>query len=69
MLRRAFITWFALLGLAILNGSARTVLLIPRYGERAGHVVSTLLLCGLILLVTWLAVPWRSAGPSPPGPW
>ena len=54
--------------LAILNGGVRNVLLTPRIGEQAGHVVSTRVLSGLIFLVAWYVTPW--IGPSSPqGAW
>ena len=55
---RALVIWFALLLVAVANGAFRETLLIPRFGSQAGHVVSTLMLCAGILLVTYVAVPW-----------
>lgn len=68
MLIRILGVWFLLMVLAILNGSVRNALLTPRIGEQAGHVASTLVLSGLIFLVTWYVIPW--IGPqSPQGAW
>ena len=68
MLIRILGVWFLLMVLAILNGGVRNELLTPRIGEQAGHVASTLVLSGLILLVTWYLSPW--IGPrSPQGAW
>ena len=68
MLIRILGVWFLLMGLAILNGGLRNALLTPRIGEQAGHVASTLVLSGLILIVTWYVTPW--IGPrSPQGAW
>lgn len=58
MIPRALLAWLALLGFAILNGALRQALLIPRVGERAGHIVSTLLLSAIILVVAWACLPW-----------
>jgi hypothetical protein len=44
--------WVLLAVVAIANGAVREVLLIPRIGEYPGHVVSTLLLVGAILVVS-----------------
>lgn len=58
MLLRAVVTWFGLAVLAIGNGVFREAVISPRLGPPGAHVVSTLTLCGLILLLTWIAVPW-----------
>ena len=58
MVGRATLAWFGILFLAILNGALRQALLIPRFGEHAGHVISTLLLSALVLAAAWLLVPW-----------
>lgn len=58
MLIRAVLAWLAILVLAILNGALREGLLIPRLGERTGHIISTLLLSALVLLAAWILVPW-----------
>ena len=58
MIVRAIVVWFILVVTAIANGSFRVSVLIPRIGERAGHVVSTILLCIEILLVSWLTIRW-----------
>jgi len=62
MTGRALLAWCGILVLAILNGALRQGALIPAIGERAGHVVSTLLLSGLVVAATWLLLPW--IGPS-----
>lgn len=62
MLLRAIPIWLLILVLAVLNGGVREKLVRPRLGEYAGHVLSTVLLCGAILLVTWLTIPWMRPG-------
>lgn len=56
MLARAAVAWLGILGLAILNGGLRQALLVPWFGERVGHIVSTLLLSGIILGAAWFLV-------------
>ena len=58
MIARAVIAWLAILFLAIINGAVRQGLLIPRVGERTGHLMSTVLLSLLVLLAAWVLVPW-----------
>lgn len=58
MIVRAVVIWLALLATAVLNGIFRVAVLVPRYGETAGHVVSTLVLCVLIVLLSWAAIGW-----------
>ncbi|MFD1598511.1 hypothetical protein [Halobellus rarus] len=46
--------WVAMAVLAVANGALREVVLVPRIGEYAGHVVSTVLLVAAILTVSGL---------------
>jgi hypothetical protein len=49
----------------VLNGGLRDGRLTPRLGDTVGRAISTLLLCVLILLATWLTIAWigpRTAG-------
>jgi hypothetical protein len=62
MLIRAAIIWLGICVMAILNGAAREGLVGPRRGEYKGHVVSTGVLCGIIFLIAWLALPWIGVG-------
>jgi hypothetical protein len=55
---RAVAVWWLLLLLAVLNGGIRDTWLSPRLGDPIGRAISTLLLCGLILLATWLTIGW-----------
>lgn len=55
---RAIAIWFLLVALAILNGTVRTVWLLPRFGDRTAHLISTLSLCLLVLAAAWAFVGW-----------
>ena len=58
MILRALAVWLLLVVLAIANGTFRAAVLIPRVGEHAGHIISTLLLSVLILATAWLTIGW-----------
>ena len=58
MLVKSLLVWMALLTLAVLNGAFRETLLTPRFGAYTSHVVSTFMLCMLILLVTFVSLRW-----------
>jgi hypothetical protein len=58
MLLRALTVWVGLVVLAILNAGLREGVWTPRIGAQAGHVLSTVLLCALIGLVTFLTLGW-----------
>ena len=58
MLPRAVVVWFAILAIAFMNGGVREVWLVPRLGDAIGHVLSTLTLCGAILVVSWFSMQW-----------
>ncbi|HSF02192.1 MAG TPA: hypothetical protein VLA62_04240, partial [Solirubrobacterales bacterium] len=62
MLTRALLIWILLVALAILNGIGREALLSPRLGAGAGHLVSSLLLAGLIGLTARLTISWIAPG-------
>ena len=58
MTLRALAVRCLLLLLAVLNGGVRDAWLSPRLGDPIGRAISTLLLCGLIFLATWLSIGW-----------
>ena len=65
MFLRCLVVWFGLMLAAIANGFIRESVLLPGLGAAKAHVVSTILLCALILAVSWTAMPWiapRSVG-------
>ena len=58
MLFRAAVVWLGILVLASLNGALRDLLVAPRIGDTVARAISTVILCGLISLVTWYTLPW-----------
>jgi hypothetical protein len=58
MIWRALAVWLAILLLANINGAVRELWIIPDIGEVAGRAVSTVILCALVLLLTWLTIGW-----------
>jgi hypothetical protein len=64
MLFRAVVVWFGILILASLNGALRDLIVAPRIGDTIARAISTVILCGLILLVTWYTIRW--VGPQSP---
>jgi hypothetical protein len=58
MFARALAVWLGIMLLAIANGSVRNALLTPSVGEPTAHVLSTIILCAVILLVAWLTIRW-----------
>jgi hypothetical protein len=58
MLLRAAVVWLGIVLLASVNGAVRDLLLTPRMGDTLGRAISTIVLSGLVLLVTWYMLPW-----------
>jgi hypothetical protein len=58
MVRRSLVIWMLMLVVASANGAVREALLIPVLGDIAGRAVSALLLCVLVLLLTYLTIRW-----------
>lgn len=58
MILRAVLAWCVLMVGAVLNGTFRVVVLDRRLGEPLGHVISTVMLCGLIVVLTGLLIGW-----------
>jgi hypothetical protein len=58
MLLRAAVVWLAILAFASLNGAVRDLVVAPRMGDTAARALSTLVLSGVVLLVTWLSIRW-----------
>lgn len=55
---KALAIWAAILGLAIINGTFREVVLIPKLGNTLGLILSGVLLSIVILAATYLLLPW-----------
>ena len=55
---RSFAVWLGILVLASLNGALRDLVVAPRLGDTPARALSTVILCGLVLLVTWGSVGW-----------
>ncbi|MBJ7575481.1 hypothetical protein [Luteimonas sp. MC1828] len=55
---KAFALWVVMLCCAVLNGTLRDATLIPSLGRTARLLLSGLLLSALILVVTYIALPW-----------
>jgi len=64
---RALAVWLLLCAIAVLNGTVRQFLLVPRVGAAAGHALSSLSLSAVILLVAWLSIRWIGPGTSAQG--
>lgn len=62
MVLRAIVVWLGLMVAAIANGAVRETLIRPRLGEYAGHVISTVILCAVIVLTSIASISW--IGPS-----
>ena len=58
MILRSIAIWFALLGIAIVNGAVRSAWISPRLGEYAGHVLSTIVLCAFIVWLAFATIRW-----------
>jgi hypothetical protein len=58
MFARAGAVWFGILLAAMLNGFVRDVVLMPRFGDPIARAVSCFTLAAVILLVTWVSLPW-----------
>ena len=55
---KVLVIWsFFMIG-AIANGAVRVKSIIPLTGEAVGHIISTVLLCAIILGITWLTIRW-----------
>ena len=55
---KAFLVWFGILVLAIVNGILREAFLIPGLGETPGLILSGVLLSLFIFFMTYFTLPW-----------
>ena len=58
MAARAAVVWLFIVPVAIANGMLREAALVPLLGEPIARAVSSLMLAGAVLLVTWLFLGW-----------
>jgi len=62
---KALAVWFLFMVVAIANGTLRQFVINPAIGVAWGHVISTVLLCTIILGITWATIRWM--GPADAG--
>lgn len=58
LITKALTIWLVILFCAVANGTLREGVLIPRLGKAPGLILSGVLLSALILVITFLALPW-----------
>jgi hypothetical protein len=58
MIGRAVAVWFGIMLLAIVNGAARDLMLVPRLGDLVARALSCVTLAGVILLVASVSLRW-----------
>ena len=58
MLLRAIAIWCVILIGAFVNGMFRVTVLIPAYGDTVAHTISTMILCGVIVIATFKSIRW-----------
>jgi uncharacterized membrane protein YhaH (DUF805 family) len=59
LLGSIIITWLLLTLAAVINGAVRQYVIMPRTGEAAAHVIATVVLCLVILAVSWFLVGFQ----------
>jgi hypothetical protein len=64
ILPRAIAIWILLAAVAAANGITRVAWITPHLGEKRAHIVSTLVLCILIFVVSLIFIRW--IGPRSP---
>lgn len=62
---KALAIWLLFMVGAIANGTLRQYLINPAIGSAWGHVLSTVLLCAIILAINWASIRW--IGPTDAG--
>lgn len=58
VLGKAIVVWLGLMVLAVANGAVREAILTRRIGPGAAHVVSTVMLCAIIVVMTLVSGTW-----------
>ena len=62
LILRALIVWLLLAVVGVANGIFRGTFLVARLGDQRAHVVSTLILCALIVLLAFAFIKWVGPG-------
>ncbi len=55
---KMLIVWLLFMVGAITNGALRVKAIIPFTGESVGHIISTVMLCVIIVAITWATIAW-----------
>ena len=58
---KALLVWVGILVLAVVNGAIREAVIIPAIGTTNAFILSGVLLIFLIVVITYLALPWMEA--------
>jgi hypothetical protein len=58
MFLRTIYIWLILVALAVINGITRNALISPRFGEHPGHIISTIIFCAIIFIVSLISIRW-----------
>jgi hypothetical protein len=58
MFSKTLEVWLVLVVLAVLNGTFRELVLVPRLGEYPGHVMSCVMLSVAIATTAWMSIGW-----------
>lgn len=61
LIAKSLTIWLVILFCAVANGALREGVLIPHLGKAPGFFLSGVLLSALILVITFLALPWLGA--------
>ena len=59
---KMLLVWLLFMVGAIANGAVRVKAIIPVTGEGVGHIISTAMLCAIILAITWATIAWIGPG-------
>lgn len=59
---KSLLIWIAIIPCAFLNGGFRNAVLFPLLGESRAYIISGLLLCVFIFLITWFLLPLLKKG-------
>ncbi|HWQ26788.1 MAG TPA: hypothetical protein VN367_08405 [Chlorobaculum sp.] len=57
-MKRAVATWFFIMGLETVNGTLRTIFLVPAAGALHAHQAGVAIACVIIFTITWFTAEW-----------